>query len=111
MDIELELQEMSVEYGISLPRIQKYYDMISRMPFVKDYGEDLLLECVENIVQDMTTNDFKSEEARKVGKVNERKPKNLNYSISDSLFRTYGEVALPYLDPEYVEHNEDRYSL
>lgn len=104
MDIEI-LKELSEEYGIPVERIKSYYNKLQEYPFVENSDEDLVKECLERIVQDVSTNEFLKENNQ-----NQRQ-KQLKYSISDALYNVYGDEAINYLDEDYIEKNQKRHNL
>ena len=109
MELEL-LKQLSEEYDISIDRVKSYYASIINLPFVEDYGEDMLMECLEKIVQDVKTNEFAKQQFKDTH-VPSTKFKPLQYSISDALYTTYGDEAIPYLSKDYVIENENRYKM
>ena len=112
MEIELNvLEELANEYEIPLEKVKLYYNMLLEIPCVMSYDVDMLYECLVNIIQDVKTSEFVEEEKEKMGAFVGKEAKTLNYSISDALYRTYGDEAIPYLSEEYIEENKTRYSL
>jgi len=106
---EERLEQIAEEYDISISRVKSYYEILKKYPVVESYNEELLFECLEEVVQDMSTNEFIIEDTDKF--THEDKIKPLKYSISDALYRTYGDDAVPYLDETYIKENSHRHGL
>ena len=98
-------KSLEEDYGISLDRIKSYYLKLQDLDIVRDNDEILMLECLERIVQDMSTNELiKSKENGAY-----QTQKDYNYIFSDALYNVYGEKSEPYLDEKYKEENQNRH--
>ena len=104
------IMEYNEQYGISPERITSYYQRIMKYPIVAEGDFSLALSCLEYILQDEASKDF-NDELRKMQGVPASNYKNLDYVVSDALYRAYGESSIPYLDPQYLEINHNRYGI
>lgn len=93
------------EYGISLNRIKSYYSKLMNIPCVSENDEELLMECLERIVQDMSTNEFIRSKENNAEQIQ----KEYNYIFSDALYNVYGDDSTDYLDENYKKMNEYRH--
>ena len=107
MKIEKEvLEELAQNYNTTINHVSRFYNMTKDIPVVLGKSEDEYLEFLELLIQDRTS-EVLVNEIRKGG----YDPKTLDYSISDALYRVYGDDALDYLSDEYKEVNSTRYHM
>ena len=85
---------LAEEENISLNHINKYYDILSRIPCVYNGNKNQLLNCLYSLIFLSKNNpcDFYSEE--------------FNCILSKVLLSTYKEEALPYLNI-YFNNSKD----
>lgn len=111
MEIDKDrLLELESEYEISFSTIMRYYTLLMSIPCVKERDEEQLYLCLETLIQDRVTTEFKQEEMNRNGETGVYK--SLEYSVSDALYRIYEDEAIPYLCDEYkAERNLSSMSL
>ena len=96
-----KLLQLEKDYEIGFSEIVKYYTLLMNIPCVQRGGEDRCLECLETLIQDRVSVDFKQKETAQFGVIDEYK--SFDYSMSDALYRIYEEESLPFLCEEYKE--------
>lgn len=107
MEVRERLNSISEEYGMALNIVSKYYHLLKDIPITASYGDDLLFDALETLVQDRMSESFLSNEFKEGRKAyHEHKP--LDYSISYALYEVYGEEAMPYLDEEFINEKIGR---
>jgi len=108
MEIEKEVLQSLVENNdAALNHVTKYYNLTKDIPLIASRSEEEYLEFLELLIQDRISEDFQAKEK----KIFDYSPKRLDYSISDALYKVYGDDAMPYLTKEYIESNKTRYHL
>lgn len=104
-----QLEALANKYDFDLKELMEYYDEISKMPCVANGDEEQLLGCLETIIAGLRTNEQEIEfQKSKYGNdVDEYMDKDKivpkEYIVSDALYRTYDEQAIPFLSDEYAE--------
>lgn len=106
-----QLETLAKEYDFDLNELMEYYDEISKIPCVVNGDDELLLRCLETIVSGLKTNDQEIEfQKLQPGNRENDKPfidtdklVSKEYIISDALYRTYDDEAIPFLSDEYAE--------
>ena len=100
-------EEFANNYGISLENVYYYADMIRMFDFAGDGEHDLFIDCLDTLLQGICSrNDLV--EYHRTEKYTPIKYDSIIYLLSDALYRTYGDIALPYLDEEYLDLNSSR---
>lgn len=92
-----KINELAEEYGFQKRRVNGYFEIINKYPFVKNGDEDAMFECLEMIVQDRlahTTN------------IDENLKRSVKDSINEALYRVYDEKSLNYLNDEFLKMHE-----
>ena len=99
MRIEQEkLLELESEYQVSFSTIMYYYTVLLETPCVQRNGDELLVDCLETLIQSRISAEFKQKQYENQGEY-----MSFEYSLSDALYRVYDEEAIPYLCEEYKE--------
>ena len=97
---EEKLLELESQYEIGFSELMQYYTMLLQIPCVQEEGDEKLYYCLEALAQSRITNEIKEREHGGMEYM------SLEYSISDALYKTYGERAIPYLCEEYLTERE-----
>ena len=119
MDIELEkLQKIAIEYfdigdqNILVDNYKKLvfaYQKIKNLPCVTAYDEESLIRCLYLIAFDIARNEFFKTTVDNFGNTFDNykeKVKPMDYIISDSLYRIYGDDSIISLSSEYREQKK-----
>lgn len=89
------VEEIASEYMWNISHVMKYLNMLKKYSFIVNGEEELMYDCLEAIVSE---------------RCSESKRRSLNETISEMIYRVYGEKALYYLNEEFLEsHNIDLY--
>ena len=110
MNLEKEqLESLAKEYDFDLNELMEYYDEISKIPCVANSDEEQLLECLKTIIAGLKSNESEIEyQKSRAGNdddayIDKNKLVSRECIISDALYRSYDDAAIPYLSDEYVE--------
>lgn len=108
MELEREeLEFLASEYESKIETVMKYYEILKEVPCVINHERELFLECLETLIQERKSEKMLGETKSQTSE----KYQTLEFSVSDSLFRVYGDDAVPYLSEEYRIVNSARFEL
>ena len=80
------LNVLAEEENISLYKVNKYYDAIKYIPCIQEDNRIHSLNCLYLLVELLKKR---------------KQTQDFNYILSDALYKTYGDVSIPYLSNEY----------
>ena len=98
------LNSLAANYGFDYQDVCYYAKALLYYDFVRNGEQELFFECLEMVLQSVFTFYFKKE----AGQYLEFDFLDEEYIVSDALYRTYGDLALPYVDDNYLEFNSYR---
>ena len=90
---EEKLKEIANDYGTGLQVIKQYYETLMSYPFVIGGEEDYLYECIVALITERSKTDETSEHGAYLD------------SVERSVYRIYGDDAIPYLSKAFKEKN------
>ena len=93
-------EEFANNYGISLNDVYYYADMIRMFDFVGDGDRNLFIKCLDTLLQGICSGNYLVE-------CHQAEDSIINL-LSNALYCTYGDIALPYLDEDYLDLNSSR---
>lgn len=83
---ENKLNVLAEENNITLEKAKRYYAILNEIPCVNLDNKTHSLNCLYLLIYLLHNN---------------KENNTFDYLLSDSLYKTYGELAYPYLDDEY----------
>jgi hypothetical protein len=102
MDRQEIYASLAEEYGFDISVVNHCVETLSFYDFARDGEEEQFLTCLEMVLQSLCTMEFMTEHKHKYAET------NIKHIFFDALYRVYGELAIPYMDQEYLELNESR---
>lgn len=102
MEEQTKYNELAIDYGLNYDEVVSYANILKCYDFVSNGEPELFYYCLELLLQGISSMHFMDETKDGDGYM------PVDYMLADALYKTYGDLSMPYLDEEYLNMNISR---